>query len=40
MQNIHSPLEWISVQDMAQAVAVLVELVQRWADVAPPISNL
>ena len=40
MQNIHSALEWISVQDMAQAVAVLVELVQRWADVAPPISNL
>jgi len=36
MQNIHSPLEWISVQDMAQAMAVLVELVQRWADTAPP----
>ena len=31
MQNIHSPLEWISVQDMALAVAVLVALVQRWA---------
>lgn len=35
MQNIHSPLEWISVQDMAQAVAVLIELVQRWAAAAP-----
>lgn len=35
MQHIHSPLEWISVQDMAQALAVLVELVQRWADTAP-----
>jgi len=35
MQNIHSALEWISVQDMAQAMAVLVELVQRWADTAP-----
>jgi tripeptide aminopeptidase len=34
-QNIHSPLEWISVQDMAQAVAVLIELVQRWAEAAP-----
>lgn len=39
MQNIHSPLEWISVQDMAQAVAVLIALVQRWAEaalLAPP----
>lgn len=34
MQNIHSPLEWISVQDMALAVAVLIELVQRWATAA------
>ena len=31
MQNIHSPLEWVSVQDMEKSVAVLVELVQRWA---------
>ena len=31
MQNIHSPLEWISVQDMAQATAVCVQLVQEWA---------
>lgn len=30
MHNIHSPLEWISVQDMALAVAVLIELVRRW----------
>jgi len=35
MQAIHSPLEWISVQDMALAVAVLIELVQRWAAAAP-----
>ena len=35
MQEIHSAWEWISVQDMALAVAVLVELVQRWADTAP-----
>lgn len=30
MQNVHGPLEWISVQDMAQATAVCVELVQLW----------
>lgn len=30
MQNIHSPLEWVSVQDMENAVEVLVGLVQRW----------
>ncbi len=30
MQNFHGPLEWISVQDMAQAVAVCVELAQEW----------
>jgi tripeptide aminopeptidase len=31
MQNVHGPLEWISVQDMAQAVAVCIELTQLWA---------
>ena len=31
MQNIHSPLEWVSVQDMAQATEVCVNLVQAWA---------
>lgn len=31
MQDIHSPLEWVSVQDMAQATAVCVNLVQEWA---------
>ena len=30
MQNIHSPLEWVSVQDMEKSVQVLVGLVQRW----------
>lgn len=30
MQNIHSPLEWVSVQDMEKAVEVLVGVVQRW----------
>ncbi|MEZ4673620.1 MAG: peptidase T [Caldilineaceae bacterium] len=31
MQNIHSPLEWVSVQDMAQAATVCVNLAQEWA---------
>lgn len=31
MQNIHSPLEWISVQDMEQAVLLCVRLAERWA---------
>jgi len=30
MQNFHSPLEWVSVQDMAQATAVCIHLVQEW----------
>jgi len=31
MQEYHSPLEWVSVQDMAQAVEVLVRLSELWA---------
>jgi tripeptide aminopeptidase len=31
MQDIHSPLEWISLQDMARATAMCMELVQLWA---------
>jgi tripeptide aminopeptidase len=31
MQNIHGPLEWISVQDMAKSTEVCVRLVQLWA---------
>jgi tripeptide aminopeptidase len=31
MQDIHGPLEWISVQDMAKAVEVCVALAQEWA---------
>lgn len=30
MQNYHGPLEWVSVQDMARAVEVCLELVQLW----------
>ncbi|HEX5076586.1 MAG TPA: peptidase T [Gemmatimonadaceae bacterium] len=30
MQNIHGPHEWVSVQDMARATDVCIELAQRW----------
>jgi tripeptide aminopeptidase len=30
MQNIHGPLEWISVQDMARATEMCVKLAQLW----------
>lgn len=32
MQEVHGPLEWVSLQDMAQAVAVCVALVQAYAE--------
>jgi tripeptide aminopeptidase len=32
MQNIHGPLEWVSVQDMAQATQLCLEIVARAAD--------
>ena len=31
MQDIHGPLEWISVQDMSKATTVCIELVKKWA---------
>lgn len=31
MQNFHSPLEWVSVQDMTKATVVCLQLVQEWA---------
>jgi tripeptide aminopeptidase len=31
MQAVHSPLEWVSVQDMQKAVHVLLHLSQAWA---------
>jgi len=34
MQNIHGPLEWVSVQDMSHAAEMCVELAQCWAEVA------
>ena len=30
MQNLHGPLEWISVQDMVRATELLIELAQLW----------
>jgi tripeptide aminopeptidase len=30
MQNVHGPLEWVSVQDMARATEVCVRLVELW----------
>ena len=30
MQNLHGPLEWISVQDMVRATELLVELSRLW----------
>ena len=35
MQEIHGPLEWISLQDMARATAMCVKLVQLWAAAEP-----
>lgn len=32
MQNIHGPLEWISVQDMSRAVTVCLTLAQLWSE--------
>jgi tripeptide aminopeptidase len=32
MQNIHGPLEWVSVRDMARATELCVRLAQLWAE--------
>lgn len=34
MQNIHGPLEYVSVQDMGRAVEMTVKLVELWANAA------
>jgi len=31
MQNIHGPLEWISIQDMAQATELCLRVAQLWS---------
>jgi tripeptide aminopeptidase len=33
MQNIHGPLEWISVQDMSRATGMCLKLVELWSQV-------
>jgi tripeptide aminopeptidase len=35
MQEIHGPLEWVSLQDMARATEVSIRLVQLWASAGP-----
>lgn len=32
MQNIHGPLEWISIRDMARATEVCITLARLWSD--------
>jgi tripeptide aminopeptidase len=32
MQHIHGPLEWVSIQDMARATDVCIELAKLWAE--------
>lgn len=32
MQNIHGPLEWVSVQDMARATEMCIRLAQLWGN--------
>ena len=36
MQNIHGPQEWVSVQDMARATEVCIELAQLWSRAPRP----
>jgi tripeptide aminopeptidase len=35
MQEIHGPLEWISLQDMAASAEVCIKLAQLWAAAGP-----
>jgi tripeptide aminopeptidase len=39
MQEIHGPLEWVSLQDMAAATATTIELVQLWATPVITVAN-
>jgi len=36
MQNIHGPHEWVSVQDMARATDMCIELMELWSRTKPP----
>jgi len=33
MQNVHGPLEWVSLQDMAKAVDVCIAVAQEWTQI-------
>ena len=33
MQNIHGPQEWVSIQDMARATSMCIELLKSWSSV-------
>lgn len=35
MQNIHGPLEYVSIQDMARATEMCIQLAELWGGVAP-----
>lgn len=35
MQNIHGPHEWVSVQDMARATGMCIELAKLWSNTKP-----
>ena len=34
MQNIHGPLEWVSVQDMGSATQMCIKLAELWGEEA------
>jgi tripeptide aminopeptidase len=41
MQEIHGPLEWISLQDMARATEMCIKLVELWGvrDKSAPVAK-
>ncbi len=39
MQEIHGPLEWVSLQDMARATKMCIKLVQLWSGVTKPAAS-
>ncbi len=39
MQNLHGPLEWISLQDMVLATQVCINLVRLWSEQTAPSSR-
>ncbi len=36
MQNLHGPLEWISVQDMELSARMCLELMRLWGEARKP----